>query len=727
MSLKNPLNERQQQAVVFGAGPVLVLAGAGAGKTRVLTQRVAYLVEQQKISPSRILVVTFTNKAAREMKDRLENLIGSYQVDKLWVGTFHAICARLLRQEIDLLGGYTRRFVIYDPDDQEKLMKTTLAQLDLDPSQHKPRTMLRKISALKNQGLMPSDYRRRALEFDEMTLARVYDAHQENLAKNNALDFDDLLLLTLQLLKRHPAIMQRYQSHFQFVLVDEYQDTNSVQFELVRLLAEPQNNIFVVGDVDQSIYSFRNADFQIILRFQQDYAGAAVIKLEENYRSTQPILAAANTLIDYNRDRFDKVLVSVRGEGESIRFHSAKNEYQEADYVLSQIRKLVDSGTHDYGDICVLYRTNAQSRLFEERLVQSNIPHQILGAFRFYERKEIKDLIAYLAVLYNPLDSLALRRILNTPKRGIGAKTLQALDLTAERDGISLWDVLNTPAVIAAQPKRAREPLQEFIKFFEPLRDFDPEYTRLDQLIETIYVKSGYRAELGKDEESFEEREAYVLSFLQAARDFIPSSPETLLGDFLQHLALISDVDSLKDENKLVRLMTVHAAKGLEFPVVFITGLEEGVFPHTRSMIAENEGDDGPIEEERRLMYVAMTRAQDLLYMSHARQRTVRGEPSYAQPSRFLEEIEDHLPGTVSESSLFDTHSDSRWEDVPVPDEREGLENLTAGERVYHPDFGRGVVDRVYASGARQIAIVLFEQGYGKRILDLRSAPLERV
>ncbi|HEY9844130.1 MAG: ATP-dependent helicase [Candidatus Sericytochromatia bacterium] len=717
------LNERQQQAVLFGEGPLLVLAGAGAGKTRVLTQRVAQLVQQRSISASRILVVTFTNKAAKEMKARLENLIGPGQVDKLWVGTFHAICARLLRQEIDLLGGYTRRFAIYDPDDQEKLMKATLAQLDLDPSQHRPRSMLKKISELKNRGLLPADYRRQAHEFDEMLLARVYAAHQENLAKNNALDFDDLLLLALQLLRRHPAIMQRYQTHFQYVLVDEYQDTNSVQFELVRLLAEPQNNIFVVGDVDQSIYSFRNADFQIILRFQQDYPGAAVIKLEENYRSTRPILEAANTLIDYNRDRFDKVLVSVRGEGEAIRFHTSRNEYQEADYVLSQIRQLVDGG-YDYGDVCVLYRTNAQSRLFEERLVQSNIPHQILGAFRFYERKEIKDLIAYLAVLYNPLDSLALRRIVNTPKRGIGSKSLQNLDRAAEREGLSLWDALNSESILASLPKRTRAPLDELVKFLNANRDFS---CKLHELIEKIYVDSGYRAELAKDEESFEEREAYVISFLQAARDFVPASPDTLLGDFLQHLALISDIDHLKDEGRLVRLMTVHAAKGLEFPVVFITGLEEGVFPHLRSIRAEEEGDDGPIEEERRLMYVAMTRAQDLLYMSHARQRTVRGEPAYAEASRFLEEIEAHLPAAVSPGSSLDKPS-VMWDAVPVPDdEPQGLAGLSAGERVYHPDFGRGVVDRVYASGARQIAIVLFEQGYGKRILDLRSAPLERI
>ena len=742
------LNERQQAAVVFGKGPLLVLAGAGAGKTRVLTQRVAHLVEQRRISPSRMLVVTFTNKAAKEMKARLEKLIGANQVDKLWIGTFHAICARLLRQEIHLLGGYTRRFAIYDPDDQEKLMKATLAQLDLDPSQHKPRTLLRQISGLKNQGLLPVDYRRRAVEFEELTLAKVYDMHQENLAKNNALDFDDLLLLTLQLLRRHPEILQRYQHHFQYVLVDEYQDTNAVQFELVRLLAEPQNNIFVVGDVDQSIYSFRNADFQIILRFQQDYPAAAAIKLEENYRSTQPILAAANTLIDHNRDRFDKVLVSTRGAGEAIRLHVARNEYQEADYVLSQIRQLIDKD-YDYGDICVLYRTNAQSRLFEERLVQSNIPHQILGAFRFYERKEIKDLIAYLAVLYNPLDSLALRRIINTPRRGVGAKTMLTIERAAERDGVSLWDALTSQSMLSELPKRVREPLEGLIKFLNGLRD---DQGSLQSLIEKIYVDSGYQAELAKDIDSFEEREAYVMSFMQAARDFTPASPDTLLGDFLQHLALISDIDHLRDEGRLVRLMTVHAAKGLEFPVVFITGLEEGVFPHMRSIKAEDENDDGPIEEERRLMYVAMTRAQDVLYLTHARQRTVRGEPSYSEPSRFLEEIEAHLPEPVAAPSAFEREPsrakpryrgdagysydyDSEREDFGYgeadrdEDYLDGheLEGLRAGEAVYHREFGRGVVDKVYASGSRKVAIVLFEQGYGKRILDLRTAPLERL
>ncbi|MGV3522651.1 MAG: ATP-dependent helicase [Candidatus Sericytochromatia bacterium] len=739
------LNARQQEAVLFGDGPLLVLAGAGAGKTRVLTQRVAHLVEHRQISPSRILVVTFTNKAAKEMKTRLEGLIGAARVQKLWIGTFHSVCARLLRQEIERLH-YSRRFVIYDTDDQEKLMKQVMAQLELDPTQHKPRSVLRRISALKNQGLLPIDYRRQAHEFEELWLAKVYDAYQELLARHNALDFDDLLLLTLQLLRKHPELSARYRQHFQYILVDEYQDTNGVQFALVRELAEPRHNVCVVGDVDQSIYSFRNADFQIILRFQEDYPKATVIKLEENYRSTRPILAAANALIDHNRDRFDKVLVSVRGEGELLRCHAAFNEYQEADYVLAQIRQGVQSGRFDYGDICVLYRTNAQSRLFEERLVQAHIPHQILGAFRFYERKEIKDLIAYLGVIYNPLDALNLRRILNTPKRGAGAKTLQTLDRAAEREGISLWDALNAPDALAGLSKKVRASLSEFVSLMQQWRDFEGP---LPDLIEAIYLKSGYRDELAKDEESFEDREAYIQSFIQAARDFVPSTPDTLLGDFLQHLALISDVDSLQESGKLVRLMTVHAAKGLEFPVVFVTGLEEHVFPHARAISAENNGDDGPIEEERRLMYVAMTRAQDVLTLTWSRQRTVRGEPGYQQPSRFLEEISTHLPEEATSPSGLDsprrTFSPS-WTDPVAPSGRssaalwsieedplemspgpQGLSELQVGERVHHDQFGTGTVEKVYASGERQIAIVNFPHGFGKRILDLRTAPLERV
>lgn len=716
------LNSEQAEAVHYGQGPVLVLAGAGAGKTRVLTQRAAYLLQVHKLNPSRLLVLTFTNKAAREMKDRLKTLVGENQSDKIWAGTFHSICARLLRYEIERLeGGYQRRFVIYDPNDQEKLLKTVLVQLELDPTQHRPRGLLRQISALKNQGLQPADYRRREQDFN-VTLANAYALYQEQLARHNALDFDDLLLLPLQLFQRFPEVLQRYQRHFEHILVDEYQDTNPVQFALLRQLAAPQQNLFVVGDVDQSIYSFRNADFQIILRFQQDFPQAALIKLETNYRSTRPILAAANTLIDHNRERFDKVLRAARGEGQALHLHSARNEYQEADYVLAEIQRLVNRGQRSYGEICVLYRTNAQSRLFEERLVQHRIPHQVVGAFRFYERKEIKDLMAYLGVIYNPLDDLNLKRILNTPKRGLGAKSLQQLERAAHREGLSLWDALQTPVVLETMPKRTHTALQDFIKLMQRLHAFTG---TLAELIQLIYTDSGYREELAKDEDSFEERDAHVRSFMQAAADFISLEPETRLGDFLQHLALISDVDRLQESGQLVRLMTVHAAKGLEFPVVFVTGLEEGIFPHLRAILAEENEDDGPIEEERRLMYVAMTRAEDVLYLTHAQSRSQRGESTHQEISRFLEEIEDHLDQKVSQTSIFDRPPTT---DLPASVfESTRLDDLAAGESVYHPDFGNGLVERVYISGSRPIAIVAFPGGFGKRILDLQSAPLQRV
>lgn len=716
------LNSEQIKAVQSGPGPVLVLAGAGAGKTRVLTHRVAHLLEQEHIKASRILVVTFTNKAAREMKERLANLVGERQTEQLWVGTFHSICARLLRQEISRIG-YTSRYAIYDTDDQTKVMKTVLSELDLDPTKYRPRDLLRQISKLKNQGLLPADYRQQDLDFEELSLARIFEAYQHKLALFNALDFDDLLLQTLVLLRRFPDILQRYQYHFQYLLVDEYQDTNTVQFEMIRLLAAPQNNVFVVGDVDQSIYSFRNADFQIILRFQEDYSGALIYKLEENYRSTRPILAAANTLIDYNRDRFDKSLRSVRGDGDELKLFTARNEYQEADYILSKIKYIYATGKYDYGDICILYRTNAQSRLFEERLVQQNIPHQVLGSFRFYERKEIKDLTAYLAVIFNPLDALNLKRIINTPKRGIGIKSIQLLEQAAERSDLSLWDALNSPDILATLPKRLHEKLNHFATWLKTLQ---AQNATLPVLIEQIYQDSGYKDELAKDEETFEDRESYVYSFIQAARDFQPSDSEDLLAEFLQHLALISDLDNLQESGRLLRLMTVHAAKGLEFPVVFVSGLEERIFPHSRSIEAEESGDDAPIEEERRLMYVAMTRAQDLLFLTHASQRNLRGESYYQEPSRFLEEIEEHLPESLNLSSPLDSLEASNGH--AETEQGHSLENdsIEAGELVFHPDFGTGLVEKIYSAGSREIVIVAFQNGFGKRILDLRSAPLEK-
>lgn len=711
------LNPHQQQAVEHPGGPVLVLAGAGAGKTRVLTYRVAYLIETQRIPPSRILVVTFTNKAAREMKERLLSLIGAAAVERLWIGTFHAICGRLLRQEIHRLG-YTSSFVIYDSEDQEKLMWEVLGLLDLDAKQ--ARSWLRRVSGLKNQGLKPAEFRRQAHDFQELSLARVYDLYQERLARNNALDFDDLLLHTLHLAEQAPDLRKRWQQHFLHLLVDEYQDTNQVQFRFLRLLAEQYRNIFVVGDVDQSIYSFRHADFQIILGFQADYPDAIVIKLEHNYRSRRQILAAANTLIDFNRDRFDKTLLSTRGEGPPLHYQEASDEYQEADFIIHQIQKLLKRG-HRPGDICILYRTNAQSRLFEEKLIQNHIPHQLIGAFRFYERKEIKDLLAYLRVLHNPLDNLSLKRILNTPKRGIGAKTQQSLELRAEREGLSLWDTLQHAECQQEIPAKARKALQELLCWLQTLRG--PGHENLASLIQEVYEASGYAAELrhGNTSES-EERESHVDSLIQAAREFQSLHPEGSLGGFLEQVALMSDIDNLKQEGRLLTLMTIHAAKGLEFPIVFITGLEEGIFPHHRAIVAEENGDDGPIEEERRLMYVAMTRTQDLLWLTHARQRTFFGTPQYQSPSRFLEEIAAHLPQTKPTSSPAIAAATFLQESPCRPNL-----SLSEGCRVYHAQWGEGQVEKITGSERRPVAIVNFGAGMGKRILDLSSAPLDRL
>jgi DNA helicase-2/ATP-dependent DNA helicase PcrA len=690
-------------------GPTLVLAGAGAGKTRVLTERTAALVQTHHVLPERILVVTFTNKAAREMKARLSRLIGESAVQRLWIGTFHAVCGRLLRHDIQRLG-YTPAFVIYDSEDQEKLLREVLTELGYDS--RTARSWLRQISALKNKGLMVAAFRAGAHDFEQLALARIYARYQERLALSNALDFDDLLLLTLRLLEQEAELCQRWQAHFQYLLVDEYQDTNQVQFQLLRLLAQQHRNLFVVGDVDQSIYSFRHADFQIILGFQADYPEAQIIKLEHNYRSRAPILAAANTLIAHNRDRFDKVLIPTRTGGTPLQVCESSNEYLEADFVIRQVQKLLNAGVSP-GEICILYRTNAQSRLFEEKLIQHQIPHQLIGAFRFYERKEVKDLIAYLRVLWNPLDDLSLKRILNTPRRGIGRKSQDKLEQLAEREGLSLWDTLNNPVLLSSSSAKIRTLLATFIGWLNSLRA-QASSTSPAELLERIYQQSGYAAEIQQDDPlAAEERDGYIQSLIQAAREYSSLFPEGSMGGFLEQIALMSDVDQLRQESRLVTLMTIHAAKGLEFDWVSVTGLEEGIFPHHRAVIAEEAGEDAPIEEERRLMYVAMTRAREGLSLSYARQRTFQGSPRYQSPSRFLEEIEQHLPAV----STLPLELSPATATPPA--------GLSEGERVWHPRWGEGRIEQLIGNEKRPIAIVLFTQG--KRILDLRSAELSRL
>ncbi|MBF2055070.1 MAG: UvrD-helicase domain-containing protein [Candidatus Sericytochromatia bacterium] len=642
------LNPSQKQAVEHLHGPALVLAGAGAGKTRVLTQRVAYLLDRNLVDPSRILVVTFTNKAAREMRERLAKLLGWEQVKQIWAGTFHAICCRILRQEIESLNlGYTGQFAIYDPKDQEKMMDLTIRSLNLDPKDYQASKLLQIVSRLKNSDLPPEAVS--ASDFEDAFQLKVYRQYQETLRLNNAMDFDDILFLTLRLLREQPDARHRLQQRFAQILVDEYQDTNTVQFELIRLLGDAHRNIFVVGDVDQSIYSFRHANFRIILRFQEDYPDARLIKLEENYRSTGRILAAANALIQRNSERFDKNLIATRGQGQPLRFVQTLNEDEESAWIVKQIKKLQEQEQIPFGSFAILYRTNAQSRIYEQRLIQYGVPYHVVGGFRFYDRREIKDLLSYLYVLQNPLDSLSLKRILNVPKRGLGAKAVEMLETSAsfEGRGLTLWDAIQTERVTAQLPSsKAQEALQTLAW---QLRQWRQEPMPVSELIERVYHESGYRAELEQEPDSKKrvDRQENVTALIQAALEYeAEAEDKTSLTGFLEKIALFSDTDNLKEQNQAVNLMTVHGAKGLEFPMVFIPAVEEGIFPHVRSILEES---NGAIEEERRLMYVAVTRAQDRLFMTFAGQRRNRRGVVNSRLSRFVLEMGEHLelPGEL--------------------------------------------------------------------------------
>lgn len=715
------LSTIQQEAANHKNGPLLVLAGAGSGKTRVLTHRINHLISEYNVRPYRILVVTFTNKAAKEMKFRLENLIGTEFTSQLWIGTFHSICSRILRREIEALG-YQRSFVIYDPKDQKKAMNETLKQLDLDIKKYRPAHMLNKVSEYKNKGLTVHQVHTRSSNFLDERYAQIYENYQSRLKLNNALDFDDLLLLTLELLRNDGHVLKHYQQQFQYLLVDEYQDTNNVQFELIKYLGQKHRNIFVVGDVDQSIYSFRNADFRIILRFQEDFRDAMVIKLEENYRSTPQILQAANAVIRHNQERFPKKLRATRNSGEGVRFYQARDEYDEVRYIIRQIERLVCDHGCNYGDIGVLYRTNAQSRVFEEALIQVGIPHQLVGSFRFYERKEVKDILAYLQVIYNPVDSLNLKRVMNVPKRGLGAKTMEKLEAQTIDKGLCIWDGLEDEFVLTHLPKKAQKTLRTFAQWIKELRN---KSMTPAQLIETIVIESGYEQELAKGGASeAEDRMANIGSLVQAAHEFeyIAENPEDL-GEFLNHVSLVSDIDHLKSEGQLLTLMTVHSAKGLEFPTVFVSGLEEGLFPHFRSLQEEDRGNDAPIEEERRLMYVALTRAQDHLFLSSAHKRSINGYPQGQMSSRFLKEIPEEA---LEESGHLIRKKKSLFTPSPMVSKQANL-SLSTGDHVNHEQFGQGEIIKIMDTGGRKIAIIHFPGQVGKRVLDLSLAPLSKV
>jgi DNA helicase-2/ATP-dependent DNA helicase PcrA len=684
--LLQKLNESQREAVTHPLGPLLVLAGAGSGKTRVLTHQIAWKI-RSGIWPANILAVTFTNKAAKEMRERLGHLVGEALGKSLWIGTFHSICGRILRREIvhyTSKAGRTwnNNFVIYDEAESMAAMKQVIKALNLDDKLYNPRNIRYLISGFKNQLIDAFDYASNAKDFKTEKLAQIFDGYEALLSRNNAMDFDDMLLMTVKLLQQNPQVLHHYHEQFKHILVDEFQDTNDAQYELVRLLAEgcskdertpglhkqlwAERSLTVVGDVDQSIYSWRGANFRIILNFQTDFPDAHVIKLLHNYRSTANILEVANAIIERNKERLPKELISVRGAGEKINCFEAKDDREEAFYIIDRILQLTSNGgPHKPGDCCILYRTNSQSRVLEDVLISRGIPYAMIGGLKFYERKEIKDVMAYLTVIFNDADAYSVKRILNVPKRGIGKTTLELLEATADRQETTLYNVLKQADHVDGLKPKAIKAIGEFVAVMERLKRLATEVS-LDELSVQILDLTGYFDELRtEDPTDSEGRQANVQEFVSVARQFMMENPEGTLADFLTQMSLLSDIDTSEPaENKIV-LMTLHACKGLEFPVVAIAGNEEGLFPHFRSL-----NDASQMEEERRLMYVGVTRAMERLFLTYARRRMMMGELRYGLPSRFLKEIpKDHLSGYYS---FERDSSETRYSDESVDDMRRG-------------------------------------------------------
>ena len=636
MSIYDTLNPMQKEAVLHTEGPLLILAGAGSGKTRVLTHRVAYLIDEKQVNPWNILAITFTNKAAGEMRERVDQLVG-FGAESIWVSTFHSTCVRILRRHIEYLG-YNTNFSIYDSDDQKTLMKQVFKVMDVDTKQFKERSVLGTISSAKDKLIGPDEFLLNAgQDFRQRGIGEIYKEYQKRLRKNNALDFDDLIVKTVELFQNNSEILNYYQERFKYIMVDEYQDTNLAQFKLISLLASKYRNLCVVGDDDQSIYRFRGADIGNILSFEETFPGAKVIKLEQNYRSTQNILNAANGVIRHNRGRKDKTLWTANGEGELIRFKQFVTAREEADFVAREIRDSV----YAYQDQAVLYRTNAQSRLLEERCIFYNVPYRLVGGVNFYQRKEIKDILAYLKTIANGVDDLSVLRIINVPKRGIGATTMGKVTIFASEHGMSLYDALREARQIPGIGKAA-EKIGTFIGQMESFRARaqSEDYT-IQDLIEGIMDETGYQQELeAEGEVESQTRLENIEELVNKAVSYEEDSEHSTLDEFLEQVALVADIDNMDESENRVTLMTLHSAKGLEFPKVYLVGLEDGLFP---SMMSINSDDKTDMEEERRLCYVGITRAKNELVITSARQRMVNGETRYCKPSRFLEEVPGEL------------------------------------------------------------------------------------
>lgn len=718
------LNDKQQEAVLHTKGPLLVVAGAGSGKTRALTHRIAYLIQEKKVNPWNILAVTFTNKAANEMKERIVKLLKKDMddLDLPTVGTFHAVCVRILRKHIHILD-YENSFVIYDTADQQILMKRLMRDLEIDEKQVKPRAILSHISNAKNQLLSPEQYKQLVSNYFTERVAQLYTHYQKALQKNNALDFDDIIMKTVELFKKEPKILDKYQEKFKFISVDEYQDTNHAQYVLTNQLAEKYRNLCVIGDSDQSIYAFRGANIGNILDFEKDYPEAKIVLLEQNYRSTQNILDAAHSIIVKNPKRKDKKLWTNNKGGEKIKMLSLDNERAEAEFVCREIKKeLEEYETPNYKDFVVLYRTNAQSRVMEEALLRFGIPYKIVGGIKFYQRKEIKDVVAYLRITQNPSDSVSLHRIINTPPRKIGSKTIETIQKHAYKNMLSFFEAMEQSEKIEELNEGKVEIIKKFVKTIKELQKVNREFSAAG-LIKHVIDYSGYKKFIDDGTVEGEARLENVYELISVASKYDNLEPGISLNIFLEEISLIADIDSLDTQDNAITLMTMHSAKGLEFPHVFIIGLEEGIIPHSRSLLEKED-----LEEERRLMYVAITRAKESLFLIRAKNRMLYGETQENTPSQFLADIPFEMVESNEDSAP--THKPEGLEYTPIPvepfsDEYQSEEiKFAEGDKVHHHTFGEGTVVSITGGVA---AVAFNNPKYGMKKLALSVAPLKKI
>lgn len=730
--LLNGMNPEQKNAVKATDGALLIMAGAGSGKTRVLTHRIAYLIVEKRVNPYNILAITFTNKAAKEMRERISSLMGG-AAEEVWISTFHSMCVRILRRDIDRIG-FNRNFTILDTTDQLSVLKAILKDKNIDPKQFDPRAMLGAISSAKNELIDPESYAKNAGGYFDQKVAEVYTEYQKRLRKNSALDFDDLIMKTIQLFQRVPEVLEYYQRKFQYIHVDEYQDTNRAQYMLVKQLASRFKNLCVVGDSDQSIYRWRGADIANILSFEKDYPNAKVILLEQNYRSTKKILLAANEVIKNNLNRKPKNLWTQNPDGNKISYFRADSEKSEGQFVAGKIKELVDSSKYKRSDIAILYRTNAQSRVIEEVLLKSNIDYSIVGGIKFYERKEIKDIISYLKLVANPDDEIAFARVINVPKRGIGSSSFDKIAEFAQTHDLSLFQALESVELIGLSPKvtKAAAEFRDLVSGYTRMQEF----LSVTELVEELLDKSGYR-EMLKAEKSLESQSRLenLDELLSVTKNFEDSNDDKSLIAFLTDLALVADIDSLDDEGQkkvdTVTLMTLHSAKGLEFPVVFLMGLEEGVFPHSRSLQEEAE-----MEEERRLAYVGITRAEEQLFITNAQMRTLFGRTNSNSPSRFIKEIPEDLiegiePERKSTSSFQSFTKQPQRKIVMRPNiapTASGGDSVSwrVGDKAAHGKWGIGTVVSVKGEGEGMELDIAFPSPVGIKRLLAKFAPIKK-